>query len=302
MDHTDLDISASLDTDQSIRPITDKEFSLFQTLIHQVAGIYLCPVKKALLVGRLNKRLRELGLKSFSEYYRLVQEGGEEELIRLLDSVSTNETQFFRQPRQFRFIEEQIIPQWSARAASHLMPRRIRAWSTACSTGQEPYSIAMVLLSHLPPSSGWTIEVLATDLSTRVLKQARKAIWPIEKAQEIPHHYLKSYMLKGTGNQEGMMKAGPEIRSIIQFERMNLNDEVYPVTGLFDLIFCRNVLIYFDIKSKTPVINRLIAHLAPGGYLFLGQVETLYGLTDRVQSIIPTVYVHTDPVNPEIKK
>jgi chemotaxis protein methyltransferase CheR len=299
---TDPNRTACLENPASIRPITDHEFALFQALIHKVAGIYLCPIKKALLVGRLNKRLRELGLHSFRQYYDRIKQGDREELVCMLDSISTNETQFFRQPRQFQFLEEQVFPQWSARAAAHRMPRRIRAWSTGCSTGQEPYTLAMILLDHFPPSSGWAVEILATDLSTRALERARKAVWPVEKADEIPEKYLKSYMLKGTGKQQGIMKAGPEISSIVRFGRVNLNDDTYPVAGPFDLIFCRNVLIYFDVESKTRVIHRLLDYLAPDGYLFIGQAEGLHGLTDRVRSVFPTVYGHADPQKTGLRK
>ncbi len=276
----------------AIRPITDKEFSLLRDFVYQETGINLEPPKKALLVGRLTPRLNELGLKSFGEYYRRVKGGDVEERVHLLDSIFTNETHFFRQPRQFDFLEQQVFPCWAERAAEGLMPRKIRAWSAACSTGEEPYSLAMALWAHFPPPGGWQIEIVATDLSTRALDRAREAVWPIEKAKEIPERYLKAFMLRGTRSREGKMKAGPEIRSIVRFEKLNLNDEVYHLGGRFDLIFCRNVLIYFDTESKTRVIHRLLNYLAPDGYLFLGQVETLKGLTDGVRSVIPTVYVH----------
>lgn len=274
-----------------IRPITDREFTLFQELIYKEAGIYLAPVKRSLLEGRLARRLRELGLQSFGAYYHFVIEKGEEEQIRLLDAVSTNETHFFREPTQFEFLEQRILPEWSREAESGRRPRKIRVWSAGCSTGEEPYSLAMALLSHFPFNSGWQIEILATDLSTRALDRARKAIWPIEKAKEIPPHYLHAFMLKGTRSQEGKIKAGPEIRSLIQFERFNLNEEVYPTSGPLDLLFCRNVLIYFDAESKRRVIDRLLRSLSPAGYLFIGHAESLTGLADRVRSVLPTVYV-----------
>jgi chemotaxis protein methyltransferase CheR len=163
-------------------------------------------------------------------------------------------------------------------------------WSAGCSSGEEPYSIAMLLLDHFPRHSGWQLEILATDLSTRILERAQSALWPIAKAQEIPEKYLKSYMLRGTGAQQGQMKAGAEIRSLIRFQRLNLNDERYPITGRFDAIFCRNVLIYFDTNSRRRVIDRLIDCLAPGGYLFVGHAESLTGITNRVRHVTPTVY------------
>ncbi len=290
----DRDEAGWHEPERSIRPVTDKEFAQFQKLIYQEAGIYLSPVKKELFQGRLNRRLRELGLKTFGEYYRLLNEGDEEERIRLLDSISTNETHFFREPKHFEFLEQRVFPEWKTQAELALRTRWIRVWSAASSTGEEPYSLAMILLEHFPPSAGWGIEILASDLSTRVLERAQTGIWPIEKAEEIPKKYLKTYMLKGVRKLEGKMKAGAEIRSVVRFERINLNEKIYAATGEFDLIFCRNVLIYFNSESKTRVINRLFDYLAPTGYLFLGHSETLNGLTLRARSVHPTVYVHID--------
>ncbi|MFQ5882241.1 MAG: CheR family methyltransferase [Candidatus Methylomirabilales bacterium] len=301
MTRSDQDRAVSLPVDTAVRPITDTEFVLFQSLIHREAGIYLTQAKRALLAGRLVRRLRELGLNSFGAYYRRVVEGGDEERVRMLDCVCTNETQFLREPRHFEFLEQHVFPEWTARAASGLRPRRIRVWSAACSTGEEPYSLAMTLWEYFPPSAGWEIEILATDLSTRALEQARVAVWPLEKAKEIPPRYLKSFMLRGTGAHEGKMKAGPEIRSIIRLYRLNLNDDIYPLTGLFDLIFCRNVLIYFSAESKVHVVHRLLNHLAPTGYLFLGHAESLNNLTDRVRSVIPTVYVPAGSKQPGVE-
>jgi chemotaxis protein methyltransferase CheR len=156
----------------------------------------------------------------------------------------------------------------------------------------------MVLWQHFPPTAGWDLEIRATDLSTRALERARVAIWPLQKAKEIPPRYLTAFMLKGTGPQAGMMKAGPEIRSIVLFERLNLNDESYPSLGFFDLIFCRNVLIYFSPEARARVIERLLNHLAPTGYLFLGHAESLSSLTDRVRSVMPTVYVRAEELKP----
>ena len=275
----------------AIQPLTEQEFSRFQKLIYSAAGIHLAPHKKALLEARLSKHIRELGLDSFDAYYKHVVTADQgDELISMLDRVSTNETRFFREPRQFEFLENQIFEEWRVKTASDLKPKRIRLWSAGCSSGEEPYSLAMLLLDHFPRHNGWGLEILATDLSTRVLEKAHAAVWPIDKAQEIPEKYLKQYMLRGTGSQNGNMKAGPEIRSLIQFERLNLNDDLYPVTGRFDAIFCRNVLIYFDTPSRARVIERLVDRLAPTGYLFVGHAESLSGITDRVRQVMPTIY------------
>jgi chemotaxis protein methyltransferase CheR len=277
--------------------IRGREFSLLRGLIHKEAGIYLSDAKKALVVGRLSRRLRELQLRSFEAYYQVVKVDGEER-VRMLDCICTNETHFFREPRQFEFLEQQLLPQWVARAAAGLMPRRIRVWSAACSTGEEPYSVAMTLLAHLPPASGWDLDILATDLSTRALEWAKAGIWHIEKAKEIPQDYLKAFMLRGTGGQQGVMKARAGLRSILRFERVNLNEARYPVPGPFDLVLCRNVLIYFDAASKARVVGQLLERLAPDGHLFLGHAESLNCLTERARSVGPTIYVRAAKTSP----
>jgi len=277
-----------------IRPLTDREFKLFQSLIHKEAGIYLSEVKKALLVGRLSRRIRELGLDSFEAYYRHVVEGqNPTERVELINNICTHETQFFREPRQFEFLEQTLAPQWRAEAEAGTRPKQIRAWSAACSSGEEPVSMAMSLLYHFPASAGWSVEVLATDISTRVLDKARAATWPIERAGQIPPAYLKRFMLRGTGEQQTKMRAGPEIRSVVRFQQLNLQADSYAVGDGFDLIFCRNVLIYFNAASKEHVVSRLLGRLGESGLLFLGHAESLTGMRDQPRAVIPTVYSRT---------
>jgi chemotaxis protein methyltransferase CheR len=272
--------------------IDEREFTLFQKLIENQAGIFLAPTKTALLEARLGKRIRELGLTSFSAYYaHLLEDRSGHELITMLDRITTNETQFFREGRQFEFLSQLLVHDWTAQAEAGFRDRHVRVWSAGCATGEEPYSLAMVLWHHLPPSAGWEIEILATDISSRALDRAEQGIWPIEKAKDIPPDYLKRFMLKGTGKQDGKMKAGAEIRSIIRFERLNLNEGTYPVTSRFDLILCRNVLIYFEATRRAKVVDRLLEHLAPAGFFFVGHAERLNGLTNKVVSILPTIYV-----------
>ncbi len=275
----------------AVPAITDQEFRLFQALIHRETGIYLSDAKKTLLVARLARRLRELRLESFGAYYRrVVAPNDEEERIRLIDSICTNETRFFREPQQFDFIKRHIIPEWVSQSEVGRRPRRVRVWSAACSTGEEPYSIAMTLLHHLQPSAGWEIEVLATDISTRALDEARAATWGIEKADEIPPEYLKTFMLRGRRSQEGKMMASRDLRDVIRWLRVNLNDETYSVPGRFDMILCRNVLIYFDEASRSRVIARLLGHLSSSGYFFVGQAENLSPAKASIRSIFPNVY------------
>ncbi len=279
------------------RTVNQEEFKLFQSLIHREAGIHLSDAKKALLVGRLSSRLRELRLGSLKEYYIHLTEVDPLEKIRMLDRITTNETRFFREPQQFEFLEERLIPRLKAEAQAGQRPRRVRIWSAASSTGEEAYSLAMVLLSHLTPESSWTIEILGSDLSTRVLDKARAAVWLLERAGDIPERYLKRYMLRGTGIQEGTMKAGPEVRELVRFDRINLMDEDYPVTGKFDLIFCRNVLIYFDVPTKERVVDNLLRHLEPDGHLFLGHAESMLSMSHRLKRVGPTIYQEIGPAS-----
>lgn len=275
------------------REISEKEFLRLRNLVYEEAGIWLTQAKTALLVGRLAKRLRHHGLKSFKQYYELVIQSPEER-IQMLNALSTNETRFFREPQHFELLKSVIFPKWVEEAATGQRSRKIRVLSAGCSTGQEPYSLAMVLLDRFPVASGWEMEIVATDLSTRVLEIARTGIWPAAKAEEIPVSFLKAFMLKGFADQAGKMKAGTELRSVIQFFRMNLNDRAYPLTGKFDMIFCRNVLIYFDQRGREQVVRRLANFLTPDGYLFLGHAESLHTLSDRLRSVIPTVYTGKD--------
>ena len=273
------------------RPIADRDFKALRDLIHRMSGIHLTPEKRTLLVGRLNRRLRALGLASFREYLDFLENGGNAaEAVHMLDCICTNETHFFREPQQFEFLERAVYPAWAADASRRERARHIKVWSAACSTGEEPYSIAMSLLAHFPAQAGWTIDVLATDLSTSALAKAVAAEWPIEKAAEIPAQWLKRFMLQGTGRKEGLMAAGPDLRSAVRFQRLNLVGKVYPSERDFDLVFCRNVIIYFDPRTKAEVVVRLLEYLAPHGYLLLGHAESIHGIDSRAQRHIPAVY------------
>jgi chemotaxis protein methyltransferase CheR len=288
-------VSNSIPTPVGIRPLRDREFTAFQELIYQEAGIYLSKVKQALLVGRLSRRVRELGLDSFAAYYeRVVDPRYPEERVELINCICTHETHFFREPRQFEYLENVALPKWRAQAEAGGRAKRVRAWSAGCSSGEEPFSIAMSLLAACPPTAGWTVEVVATDVSTRVLERARAATWPLDRSKHIPDAYLKRFMLRGHGEHEKKMKAGPELRDAVRFEHLNLNDGSYQLAGAFDLVFCRNVLIYFDANSKERVIRNLLDRLSPDGLLFLGHAETLSGFQPEQggapRAVMPTIY------------
>jgi len=273
---------------QSVTEISDDEFALFQSLICREAGIHLAASKKPMLISRLMRRVGALNLESFGDYYRHVINDRGEELIRLLDAVSTNETWFFRNPKHFSFVKDTLCPGWIAEAKEGRRPRRVTAWSAASSSGEEPFSLAMVLLDGLP---GWDINILASDLSTRVLERAKEATWSIEKSGDIPPPYLKRYMLRGSGGQDGKMRAAPEIRNVVTFRRFNLNDEFWSVDsdGPFDLVFCRNVLMYFEAGRRERVLHRIVKHLPPRGYLFLGDAEGLTGF-QSLRMVAPGIH------------
>ncbi len=273
------------------RAITDRDFRVLCEMIHRLSGIHLAPEKRALLVGRLNRRLRLLGLASFRDYIALLQSGNNtDETEHMLNCICTNETHFFREPQQFAFLENTVYPGWAECVARGERSRHIKVWSAACSTGEEPYSIAMSILERFPPQAGWSLEILATDLSTSALTTAVSAEWLIGKAEEIPASLLKHFMLKGTGRKEGWMAAGPELRAVVRFKRLNLAGPDYPNERDFDLIFCRNVIIYFDAQTKAHVVRKLLGHLAPRGFLLLGHSEGIIGLDAKVQCHVPAVY------------
>jgi chemotaxis protein methyltransferase CheR len=277
--------------DSSVPEPTMAEFEKYRRLILEHAGIHLGDSKRALLHGRLARRLRELGLRSFGAYFELVDRGTDgRELTRLLDLITTNETCFFREPNHFAYLDETLLPQWRVAGATDARRRTVRVWSAGCSTGEEPYSIGMTLLQHLPAAGGWSVRIHATDLSTRALEVARRATWPLERASEIPAGLLRRYMLRGVGAQAGFIRASPALRDIVQLDRVNLNDDTYPLPPAFDLIFCRNVLIYFEPKRRAKVLERLLARLAPGGRLFMGHAESAQGAGERLNVVCPTGY------------
>ena len=285
-----LDPTASQGESGSLS-VTPELYLKFQRLIHQESGIWLGDSRAALLCGRLSRRLRKLKLSSLEQYYELVLDPDQhEERIAMIDAMTTNETRFFRDPRHFEFLEARAIPRWRSDAQQGLRSKKMRLWSAGCSSGEEPYSLAMLLARHLPAEQGWDVTILATDLSTRMLAHARTGIYSITKAVDIPEPLLKDYMLKGIEKQSGQMKAMPQIQDMVEFRKLNLNRDPFPQDGLFDAILCRNVLIYFDAPSRQKTLERLIRCLARTGILFLGQAENLSSFTPRLRSLVPAAY------------
>jgi chemotaxis protein methyltransferase CheR len=273
-------------------PIADRDFRAIQVWMLRETGIHLTDAKRQLLVGRLWRRVKDLGLPDYGAYLRLATDGPDpEERARFINALCTHETQFFREPRQFEYLQQTLIPRWQREAAEGRRSRQVRVWSSACSSGEEPYSLAMCLLADLRAEDGWRVEVHATDLSSAVLAKAQAGIYPMTRAEQIPEGYLKRFFLKGRGAQEGKCAVGPALRAAVTFQELNLQG-AWPALGKFDLILCRNVLIYFDGDGRRKVLGRLIDHLTPEGQLFLGHAESLNGSGHVMRSILPTIYAH----------
>jgi chemotaxis protein methyltransferase CheR len=260
--------------------LTDAEFVRFQRFIHSAAGITLSDAKKALVAGRLSKRLAHHGLHSFGSYLALLSgaDAGAE-LQTAVDLLTTNETYFFREPRHFDLLRELA-------QAARARRQGLRVWSAACSSGEEVYSIAMVLDDVLG-ETGW--ELLGSDISTRVLQRARSGHYVEERARHIPPGYLKRYCLRGTGEQQGNLLVERRLRQRVRFEQINLNEPL-PRLGSFDVIFLRNVMIYFNAETKRQVVARLLAQLASGGTFCIGHSETLNDISDAVVQVVPSIY------------
>ena len=269
-------------------------FQKFQKLIYAETGIWLGSSKTALLCGRLYRRLRALEIASLERYYEcVVRPDEQEERARMIDAITTNETRFFRESRQFEFLVQKVLPRWRAEAGQQLRPRRVRIWSAGCSSGEEPYTVAMLLARHLPAEEGWDVRLLATDISNRALEKARTGIYPISRSTELPEDLLHSFMLRGMAERQGEMKVKVEIQQMVEFRRLNLAQESDLTEGPFDAIFCRNVLIYFDVASKRRVIAYLVRHLTANGLLFVGHAENLCSVSSQLQSLEPTIYAKT---------
>lgn len=262
--------------------ITDAEFGQFQKLIYQIAGISLSDAKKILLVGRLTKRLKHYNFSTFGEYYRYVTSGqAPEEMQLMVDLLTTNETYFFREEKHFDFLRGKIL-------AQHPSGRPFEVWSAASSTGEEIYTIAMVLAEHFGLDGQW--RVLGTDISMTVLKKAEAGIYPMERIRGMPPEYLKKYCLKGVRSQEGSVLIDQRLRTHTRFMQANLNANLPEVGGPFDVIFLRNVMIYFDQPTKRQVVARLLKKLRPGGWFIIGHSETLNGINEEVVAVQPTIY------------
>ncbi len=262
--------------------INDAEFKRFSGLIYDIAGITLTDAKKVLLTGRLSKRLNALGIGNYTQYFKYVTDATHtDELQFMVDLLTTNETYFFREPQHFEFLRK-IVP------ASIKQGQTYRVWSAAASNGAEAYTIAMILADKFGTDGAW--EVLGTDISNSVLELARNGHYRMAEAESIPREYLKKYCLKGRCAQEGTFIIDRKLRQHVRFEQMNLKTETIRAAGNFDVIFLRNVLIYFDVETKRHVVANLTPSLKKDGYFIVGHAESLNGITDTLVSVQPTIY------------
>ncbi|WP_288392766.1 CheR family methyltransferase [uncultured Herbaspirillum sp.] len=261
--------------------ISDHDMLLFQQLFKRHIGLHLPLSKKALLQSRLSHRLHELGLRDLTQYFRRISgEHDVEERQRAIDLITTNETYFFREQGHFDFLKQELLPQWEQH-------KSLRVWSAACATGEEAYTLAM-LLDQQRAAGSWS--VLGSDISLRVLRFARRALYPMARGQNIPRSYLRRYCLLGTGEYEGHFLVQSDLRAKVEFAQRNLTALHEHDDGLYDLIFLRNVIIYFDSDTKLKVLRDVIARLRPGGYLVVGHSESLHGMELELLMHSPSIY------------
>ncbi|MDR3568774.1 MAG: protein-glutamate O-methyltransferase [Syntrophobacteraceae bacterium] len=265
-------------------------FLQYSRLVYEQCGINLHEGKKALLQARLNKRLRMTGIDTYKEYFELITSGGNPgEFVNFLDSISTNLTYFFREIQHFDFIERVGLPEL-VEAKRKERNTKIRIWSAGCSTGEEPYSLAMCVLAHLQDNTKWDFKILATDISTRVLEMASRGVYSEEKVKKVPPALRQAYFRKaGGGNGASDFQVVPDVKRLITFHRLNLK-EPYPFKGPFDFIFCRNVMIYFDKKTQEELVNKMSGFLGVGGYFCVGHSESLTGLAHKLSYVQPAIY------------
>jgi chemotaxis protein methyltransferase CheR len=265
--------------------LSERQFEQIGELVRSLCGINLHQGKKELVTARLGKRLRQLGITDFSAYLDYLRNdvtGGE--LALMLDAISTNLTSFFRESDHFDFLAEKLVPRWKARA-NH----RLRIWSAGCSSGEEPYTIAMTLAESIHDLARWDVGILATDLSTRVLAVAQRGVYSAARVDTVPPALRNKYFMLTQSRPDKLFEISPSLRKWVSVARLNLM-EGWPMHGPFDAIFCRNVMIYFDKPTQSQLIRRFHDLLAPGGALFIGHSESLAGVQHSFQYMQPTVY------------
>jgi chemotaxis protein methyltransferase CheR len=270
-------------------PFSDQLFHQYSRFIYSNVGIHLPPTKKVMLQARLARRLKKLNLSSFEEYFSYVtsEEGLRNEMPNMVNAVTTNKTDFFREPQHFKYLTENVLPEFYHQEKS----KKFKIWSAACATGPESYTMAMLLQEFALKNPGFRFAILSTDISTEVLDIAHDGFYHLEMAKSIPKPLRKKYVLRAKDvNKQPYIRIVPELRKMIQFKQLNLMDQYYPFAKDIDVIFCRNVFIYFDRKTQECVIRKLCSHIRPGGYLFIGHSETIRIQNPPFQTITSTIY------------
>jgi chemotaxis protein methyltransferase CheR len=284
------EMSAMAET-KSPAGLSGADFRRLSAFIESELGIRMPETKRIMLESRLQKRLRRFGFDSYKKYVDFVfsDEGRESELINMIDAVTTNKTDFFREADHFEFLVDKILPTAEARDGAGIS-RPFELWSAGCSTGEEPYTIAMVLEERRGLDPRFSYRIFASDLSTQVLDKAKEAIYEASKADVVPMSFKKKYMLRSKAKDQCLVRMKPEIRGRVSFARINFMDDNYPVNASFDVVFCRNVIIYFERAVQEAILKKLCAHIRPGGWLILGHSETLTGMNMPLRGIAPTIY------------
>ena len=268
--------------------LSARDFSRLSRFIYDTCGIKMPDVKKTMLEARLQKRLRGLGMRGFGDYcdYLFSPAGMDQELVQMLDMVTTNKTDFFREPDHFDYLTQKVLPDWCSRHPG----ARLAIWSAGCSSGEEPYTLAMVLSEFALANPGFDFQILATDISTRVLEKAKNAIYPEVLVEPVPLALKKKYLLRSKDRSSGTVRIVPQLREKVRFRRLNFMDEDFGMREQLDIIFCRNVIIYFDRPTQERLLRRFHQQMKPGAFIFMGHSETLSGLDVPLTSVFPTVY------------
>lgn len=268
-----------------IMELTDKEFEVFQKVVMSILGIQLSDAKRPLVVSRLLSRLKHLQLKSFSEYIEYLCQSpmAQEELTNFINQITTNETYFFREQQHFDFLQQQVMPGFHKSKRGEI----IRVWSSACSSGEEPYSIAFIFSDFIKQNASFRVKILASDVSTKVLRKAEEGVYSKERISKIPMQNRLNYF---TQIEEDKYQVKEEIRALITFKNLNLMDQHYPLKAPLDILFCRNVMIYFSEDSKTHVLNNFYRYLKDDGFLFMGHSESLINCREKFKVIQNTIF------------
>lgn len=282
--------SNSTNTPRIPSVLSEAVFKRFSSFIYDEVGIKMPPAKKTMLEARLNKRLKQLGYWTFEEYADFVfsPEGKDNELINLIDVITTNKTDFFREQMHFEYLTKTVIPNMiHSHGSGFKVPFKI--WSAGCSTGEEPYTMAITLSDFAEINHGFMAHIFATDVSTAVLAKAQKGIYSEDNVNTIPLSIKRKFFLKSRDKTAKLVRVVPKLRSMIRFSRLNFMDD-FAMKERFDVIFCRNVIIYFDKQTQEKLLNKFCKHLVKGGYLFLGHSESINGMTLPLTPVATTVY------------